>query len=119
MDLPPGLAGELRNANVTGTDWLFPESRDLCYTEFRRTLKAAGLDGFTPHSLRHTFATIHLSNGADLDWLRRQIGHTNIGLTTALYGRAAKPKPRGAPEAFERAILGAGPSDQGILAFST
>lgn len=108
-DLPP--------VRFRSAEFLFPESRDQFYRRFAGALEAASLSGFTPHCLRHTFATIHLTAGADLEWLRRQLGHTSPTMTAAVYGKAARPKPRGAPEAFERAVSALAPVGQRVIAF--
>jgi len=55
---------------------------------FRRALKAAKLPGhFTPHSLRHSFASQLLQAGVSPAYVQRQLGHTDIRLTVNLYGR--------------------------------
>jgi integrase len=40
----------------------------------------------TFHSFRHTFARITLENGAQLEWVQAQLGHSTIMLTRDLYG---------------------------------
>jgi integrase len=45
------------------------------------------------HSFRHTFARIALENGAEITWVKEQLGHSSITLTVDLYGhwsRASK-----------------------------
>jgi integrase len=43
-------------------------------------------DGLSPHSLRHTFAVMHILDGCDPKWLQQQMGHASIKLTYDVYG---------------------------------
>jgi len=55
---------------------------------FKRVLKAAGLPGhFTPHGLRHSYASLLLQAGVSPVYVQRQLGHTSIQMTVDLYGR--------------------------------
>ena len=55
---------------------------------FARTLKRAKLpEHFTPHSLRHTFASLLLQQGESPVYVHRQLGHASIKLTVDTYGR--------------------------------
>ncbi|MFQ5945839.1 MAG: tyrosine-type recombinase/integrase, partial [Anaerolineae bacterium] len=55
---------------------------------FKQVLKAAGLPlHFTPHGLRHTYASLLLQQGESPVYVQRQLGHASIKLTVDLYGR--------------------------------
>jgi len=55
---------------------------------FKRVLKAAGLPPhFSPHSLRHSFASLLLQQGESPVYVQRQLGHASSTLTVDLYGR--------------------------------
>jgi integrase len=55
---------------------------------FVRLLKRAKLPlHFTPHSLRHTFASLLLQQGESPAYVQRQLGHAGIKLTVDTYGK--------------------------------
>ena len=49
-----------------------------------RHCRDAGIEGFTPHALRHAYAGHTLRNGGSLGDIQAQLGHANIA-TTAIY----------------------------------
>jgi integrase len=64
---------------------------------FRRVLKAAGLPlHFTPHCLRHTYASLLLTAGVSMYYVQRQLGHASIQLTCDTYGKWLPPGNRAA-----------------------
>jgi integrase len=75
---------------------------------FRRVCRAAGLvtdtgqAKHTPHSLRHTYAALHLQLGTDVYYVSRQLGHADISLTVGTYGAWLQPTRRAAVDALDR-----------------
>lgn len=74
--------------------WLFPERtggpRDPHNVRraFARVLKHANLPPhFTPHCLRHTFASILLADGKSPAYVQAQLGHKSIAMTVDTYGK--------------------------------
>jgi integrase len=63
----------------------YPDPRNV-RDAFARVVKAAKLPHFTPHSLRHTFASLLLVAGTDV-YVSRMLGHASIQETVDTYGR--------------------------------
>ena len=52
---------------------------------FDRAAVDAGLDGLTPHELRHTAASLALSAGANVKAVQRMLGHASASMTLDVY----------------------------------
>jgi integrase len=68
---------------------------------FRKVLKAAHLPHFTPHSLRHTYASLLLIAGVDVYYVSRMLGHANISETVDTYGRWLPANRKGALDVLD------------------
>jgi site-specific recombinase XerD len=72
--------------------FVFPGRTRTGYAEIyniEKTLKRAclraGVRPFTPHGLRHLYATHALKNGAKLEVVSRILGHASVGITGDVY----------------------------------
>jgi len=63
--------------------------RTLGYSRFRKAFAGAkdvaGLDDVTPHTCRHTFASILIDQGCDVEFVSQQLGHASTKTTWDLY----------------------------------
>ena len=52
---------------------------------FKNICARAGIQGFTPYDLRHTYASLMLMRGADPRYVQRQLGHESLSTTYRYY----------------------------------
>ncbi|MDR2709572.1 MAG: site-specific integrase, partial [Elusimicrobiota bacterium] len=55
-------------------------------TYLRKFYKRIGFEGFHPHCLRHTFATLYLAKNKDIYGLSKLLGHHSVQITEQYYG---------------------------------
>ena len=61
-----------------------PLNRQIVYTFIRESAEKCGLEGVSPHTLRHSFATHLIQNRADIRSVQQMLGHADIS-TTQIY----------------------------------
>lgn len=76
-----------------------PLSRERVWQIVKESARKAGINDVSPHSLRHTFATHLLKNGADIRSIQKMLGHADLG-TTADYYLHLKDRLREAHEQY-------------------
>lgn len=50
-------------------------------------LRKAGVRYRNPYQMRHTYASMMLSNGENIMWVAKQMGHVNIEMVMRIYGK--------------------------------
>jgi integrase len=90
--------------------WLFasPEGRPPDTDAFRRgpwrrLFRATGLAYAWPHSLRHTYASLLISHGESLAYVKAQLGHRSIATTVDVYGHLVAGANRAAVDRLDDA----------------
>jgi integrase/recombinase XerD len=97
-------------ANVFITSRGLPFSRSWMWKRIKDRARWAGIErNFTPHMLRHSFATHLMEHGADLRVIQELLGHANIG-TTEVYTHIAGNRLRDIHRQFHPRAKRAGAS---------
>jgi len=79
VELPVGPLFCVVNGATRGRPWAAAAAR----TELRRVAREAGVRRrFAPHQLRHAHAVEMAREGVPLIVIQRQLGHTNLGITS-------------------------------------
>lgn len=63
-----------------------------------------GVPGLHPHKLRHTFASIAITNGADVASVSEKLGHSDKAVTLRMYTHADQASMRRASQIFRDAL---------------
>lgn len=70
----------------------------------KRLGKKCGIENLHPHMLRHSFASIAITNGADIASVSEKLGHSDKAVTLRMYTHATPESIDAASEAFRNAI---------------
>ena len=65
-----------------------------------------GLPDLHPHKLRHTFASVAITNGADVANVSEALGHSDKAVTLRMYTHADEASIEKASDIFRTAISG-------------
>lgn len=107
------LARRDQEARTCGSEYVFPSrqgtKKGYIYDlrkPFEKACSIAGVENFRIHDLRHTFASMAVSSGADLYAVQRLLGHQDIAMTQRYAHLAAddlKRATEGVSEMLDRA----------------
>lgn len=70
--------------------------------------KRYGVPDLHPHKLRHTFASIAITNGADVASVSEKLGHSDKAVTLRMYTHADQESMKRASQIFRNALKKAG-----------
>jgi integrase len=73
---------------------------------FEAACRRAGLTNVTPHTLRHTHATMALESGVDLLRVSKQLGHRDSRVTEGIYSHTGPEFSAPASQAVALRIVG-------------
>ena len=104
-------------------EWVFCSTRGTILSDanvrraFKVVLKKAKLPPhFTPHGLRHSFASLLLQAGESPAYVQRQLGHASIQLTVDTYGKWLPMGNKSAVDRLDDAIPTIEPKKSGSKA---
>lgn len=87
------------NYVLTGkSKWTEPRTFRRFYQNF---MKKINIEALKFHSLRHTFASINIENGADIKTISEILGHSDVDVTLKIYTHTSNKAKRKAVEKFE------------------
>jgi integrase len=83
------LSEHVRSTGRAG-EWMFsknrvPLNRNSAGHQWRQVRRAAGLDGYTLHDLRHFYASGLIASGCDVVTVQRALGHSSATITLGVY----------------------------------
>lgn len=64
----------------------------------------AGLQGVTPHDLRHTAASLAIASGANVKAVQRMLGHASAAMTLDIYAGLFGDDLDGAADALDALV---------------
>lgn len=81
---------------------MHPDSPTRFFTRFG---KEHGIENFHPHKLRHSFASVAITNGADVASVSEILGHADKATTLKMYTHADQEAQKRASNIFRQALL--------------
>ena len=66
--------------------------------------KRYGIPGLHPHKLRHSFASVAITNGADVASVSEKLGHGDKAVTLRMYTHADQESMKRASQIFRDAL---------------
>jgi integrase len=118
IDLGPTVLTELKKWKLAclknELDLVFPNQAggpinysNMVQRHFLPALKAADLPKIRFHDLRHTYASLMISQGENIKYIQNQLGHSSPTVTLNVYAHLMKPTNQEAACRLENSVFGA------------
>lgn len=114
VDVDPSvmeLLMKLRNSKEVESEWVFTQSNSAepmhpqTPTGYMRDFQSRyGVAGMHPHKLRHSFASIAITAGADIASVSEILGHSDKAVTLRVYSHSDAEARKRASDTFRNAI---------------
>ena len=78
---------------------------DIINFWIEKFIEKYNLPRFTPHSLRHTFATLQIMAGVNIRTVQARTGHAQASTLTDIYAHAIKTAEELATEALDNMLM--------------
>lgn len=101
ISIPASLVKLLKKYK-TDTEFVLNMDYDSITTWFRRWCKKHDLPHIKFHDLRHTHATLLLSEGVDVKTIQKRLGHSNISTTLNTYAHVVEELDLKASKIFDK-----------------
>lgn len=85
IKLADGSVKNIRNDRLFIKDDSTPMNPDSLTDWTKKFVKRNKLPHFSPHSLRHTHASLLIASGVNIPTVSRRLGHSSIATTTKVY----------------------------------
>lgn len=101
ITLADGTRKTVRNERLFIKDDSTPMHPDSLTDWTKKFVKKNKLPHFSPHSLRHTHASILIANGVNIPTVSRRLGHSSVATTTKVYLHAIQSADEIASEVID------------------
>ena len=72
----------------------FTDFACISKTYWRPVFENIDIEYRNPYQMRHTFASMMISNGEDILWVSKMLGHTTSAMTLTMYARYVENKDK-------------------------
>lgn len=105
------LLQKLKSEQVPGAQFIFTQDNSVEAMHptspthyFRQFAKQHDIQGFHPHKLRHTFASVAITAGADVASVSETLGHSDTAVTLRMYTHANEESRQRVSQLFQDTI---------------